>query len=263
MRGVPISPLIWRDLKTFRKKILGLVGLQEYIVRLSKKQIAFLKDEATLQEIDLKFPVLFDGVKVFHGCRPDNVESYYSHGLLPLDAEMGKRIAMSIFLSGRFPELSEQDIENAAERANGGWRHEHLYVSLDDRFLIKRCGHYLIYGSEYICAIAAGLQCIKGNGYDYQQHLRRNGRPTVFVCQLPIDRINLSDRKALVAALVDEISSDPSFKRKRSSLCDFSFFLKSKLEPNHILEHRYPKTIPDPLRQMIPYRWAPEKSNSN
>ena len=158
MRGVPISPLTWRDLKTFRKKILGLVGLQENIVHLSKKQIAFLKDEATLQEIDLKLPVLFDGVKVFHGCRPDSVESYYSHGLLPLDAEMGKRIAMSIFLSARFPELSEQDIENAADRANGNWRHGHLYVCLDDRFLIKSCGHYLIYGSEYICAIAAGLQ---------------------------------------------------------------------------------------------------------
>ena len=255
--------MTWRDLKTFRKKILGLLGLQENIVRLSKKQIAFFKDEATLQEIDLKLPVLFDGVKVFHGCRPDSIESYYSQGLLPLDAEMGKRIAMSIFLSDRFPELSVQDIENAAERANGTWRHGHLYVSLDERFLVQECGHYLIYGSEYICAIAAGLQGAKGADYDYQQHLRRNGRPTVFVCQLPIDRITLSDRKVLVAALVDEIASDPSFKCSRSSLCDFSFFLKSKLEPNRILEHRYPRTIPDPLRQMIPYRWAPEKNNSS
>lgn len=138
-----------------------------------------------------------------------------------------------------------------------------FYFSLDERFLVQECGHYLIYGSEYICAIAAGLQGTKGADYDYQQHLRRNGRPTVFVCHLPIDRITLSDRKVLVAALVDEIASDPSFKRSRSSLCDFSFFLKSKLEPHRILEHRYPRTIPDPLRQMIPYRWAPEKSNSN
>ena len=152
--------MTWRDLKTFRKNILCLVGLQENIVRLSKKQIAFLKDEATLQEIDLKLPVLFDGVKVFHGCRPDSVESYYSQGLLPLDAEMGKRIAMSIFLSDRFPELSIQDIENSAERVKEEWRHGRLYVSLDDRFLLKEGGHYLIYGSEYICAIAANLQSI-------------------------------------------------------------------------------------------------------
>lgn len=254
--------MIWRDLQTFRKKILRLLGLQENIVRLSKKQIVFLKDETTLQEIDLKLPVLFGGIKVFHGCRPDSVETYYSKGLLPLDAEMSKQIAKSIFLSSHFHELSEQDIENAAERADGRWRHGHLYVSLDDRFLVKRCGHYLIYGSEYICAIAAGLQCIKGNDYDYQQHLRRNGRPTVLVCQLPIDRITLSDRKELVAALVDEIASDPSFKRSRSSLCDFSFFLKSKVEPECILEHRYPRTIPDPLRHMTPYRWTPEKSNT-
>lgn len=129
--------MTWPELKTFRKNILCLVGLQESIVRLSKKQIAFLEDEATLQEIDLKLSVLFDGVKVFHGCRPDSVESYYSQGLLPLDAEMGKRIAMSIFLSDRFPELSVQDIENAAERANGKWRHGHLYLSLDERFLVQ------------------------------------------------------------------------------------------------------------------------------
>lgn len=251
--------MTWHDLKTFRKKILCLLGLKENISRLSKKQIAFLKDEATLQEIDLNLPVLFNGVKVFHGCRPDNVESYYSNGLLPLDAEMGKRIAMRIFLSDRFPELSEQDIENAAERVTGEWRHGRLYVSLDDRFLLKEGGHYLIYGSEYICAIAANLQSIQGTDYDYQQHLRQKGRPTVFVCQLPIDQITLSDRKGLVAALVGEIASDPSFKRGKSFPIDVSFLLKSKLEPTCILSHRHPRTILDPLRQMTPYSWASEK----
>jgi len=69
-------------------------------------------------------------------------------------------------------------------------REGRVYFCLDERALIDDAGHYLIYGSEYLCSIAACLCRIitarDGWAQDYRDVLKRRGTPTVFVCDVPV-----------------------------------------------------------------------------
>lgn len=65
--------------------------------------------------------------------------------------------ARKIFLSAEFPEITASTFDKAvASVPNADDRL--AYVSIDDRFVLQYASHYLIYGSERICDIAAALR---------------------------------------------------------------------------------------------------------
>jgi hypothetical protein len=194
------------------------------------------------------FLEIYRDVTVFHAARPQDVQTYYRDGLRLADHIELTSVARGIFLSGEFPELNE-DAFDAAVGGLSGIDNLRAYVSLDDREYIEHCGHYLIYGSEHICGIAAQLS--RNNTQDYRQVLKRFGRPTVFQFSLPLNQVDESDLIELGELLHDCIRDVRA--GKKPPVEDFTFLLQAPLSPKFILGHEHPTTIKDPLLPMQPY----------
>jgi len=78
---------------------------------------------------------------------------------------------------------------------------------------------HLIYGSEHLCAIAAGLS--ERTGRDYRQVLKGFGVPTVFRMKLPLEWVNEHDLGQLVDLLHEWI---PWVRRNRTRQASTSLF---------------------------------------
>ncbi len=88
-------------------------------------------------------------------------------------------------------------------RAPGRSDCESLHVSRSDAVPVldarEISGHYLIYGSEHICGIAASM--VRQVGLDCRQSLKRFGTPTVFRVALPREIIPKSQLRELAGHL--------------------------------------------------------------
>jgi hypothetical protein len=188
-------------------------------------------------------------VRVFHACRPRDIESYYLHGLRylrPEDAVLQLRV-----LVDRYDELvllRDEARLNAALRQiesnhRGGW----LYVGLDDRDLLKGAGHYLIYGSEYLYGILAycGISC--------QQALTREGIPTVFVLDAPVSLFSKSDMLQFARQLLAQWARNIAHRHCSAPEVDFTFALQCDIPPACIAGHYHPPRISDPLNYSVPH----------
>ena len=192
----------------------------------------------------------FKGFIGFHGCRPIDVRPYYAKGIKLADHEELTAIARRIFVSPEFPEIRSEEFDLITSKISG-IDHAKTYVVLDEQELIGYCGHYLIYGSEHICGIAASLT--RRGGRDYRQVLKRFGIPTVFRLAIPYESIP----KLQLEQLADHLSEwceefigwddPPHFS--------WSFILDALLPPEFVVAHCHPDIVPDPLLRHFPYRY--------
>lgn len=185
----------------------------------------------------------YDCFVAYHACRPIDTTSYYQNGLRLADHTALLNDALRIFGDGNFSEISREDVVESA-RAMPSSSNARLYVALDDRHIVSWCGHYLLYGSEYITGIAAGLTRL--NGFDYRQHLKSSGRPTMFELHLPLSWIGgdcLAELSSVMArrVLFDEIAYEE----------DFTMTLHRPVPPEFIISHYHPPIIRDPLTRGI------------
>jgi hypothetical protein len=125
----------------------------------------------------------YSAVRAFHACRPLDVSAYYEQGLLPLDPRRAASDFKRHFLCEDFPELDESDINSVIEETTLETIEGHVYFNLDERLLIEQCGHYLLYGSEYVVGLANGLR--RTGSSNYRQSLKNIGTPTMFICDVP------------------------------------------------------------------------------
>lgn len=199
------------------------------------------KGRVTAKRLQAVILEAYNEILVVHGGRPLNVQSYYAHGLRLARHHLLTATAKKIFVSSEFPEITEEAFRHAVSRLSG-IDNKKSYVCLDDRELLDHCGHYLIYGSEHVCAIAAQLS---RNGRDYRQVLKRVGTPTVFKIALPLEFISESDLSEL-AHLVQE--SLPKLRAGEQPLvANFTFMLTRPVPGRFFCGHEHPEMIPDPL----------------
>jgi hypothetical protein len=128
--------------------------------------------------------------------------------------------------------------------------HGKSYATLDDSYFLSHSGHYLIYGSEHICGIAAGLS---GTGIkEYRQVLKR---PTIFKLSLPftlIDDADFAELAEVVHQWVPRVRAG-----RRPTEIDFTFLLQQSLPPRSVISHQHPMVIRDPILPMQPeYRYT-------
>jgi len=109
-----------------------------------------------------------------------------------------------------------------------------VWFTISQKELIDYCGHYLIYGSEFVMGIASDLRS--------HHLLKLHGIPTVFCCDIPIEKF---DEKTL-----NEI--ERNFIEK-----DFSggFSILGKVSPREIDKHFHPEAIKNWHEQGIEYRY--------
>lgn len=120
-------------------------------------------------------------LRAYHACRPINVKEYLTNGIKPINydyalKEVKKRIVDE--------ELMEQEIITQFKRNWEGLDdiHKKVWLEVNKKVLLTYSSHYLNYGSEFIGNIAMQLGC--------QDVLKQSGKPTIFMCDLPIEDIS-------------------------------------------------------------------------
>lgn len=255
----------WQNLPSWRDEVWRMLSdvVDEHVIAEFRRSppefivsddLSWLDDivrKVTAREVDTKDLLAncllehYDAIRAFHGARPGDVETYYENGLLLLDAERFEASVRSVFLSGGFPELTPAHIENAIQAVGRDLREGRLYFEANERMLIDFCAHYMLYGSEYMVAIAAH---IKGHR-DYRQLLKHRGTPTVFVCDVPLEYMHpkaVADFaglaiEVLFESLLDADYNHPSVGRG-GGIC-----LRRPLSPDCIVSHYHPDGLRDPL----------------
>lgn len=214
----------WTTTSTWRPILKRLSGQ-----RLSRKRV----QEALLST--------YLGVEVVHACRTANVSSYYEKGLLPSDSAALDEIAANLL---RCPTATEAETHALIAASNKiGWRdHGKLYVSVDSRSLIERHGHYLIYGSERILAIAAHLT---GDPSPYRRKLKSFGQPTLFRALLRWQFLPEHRIEDFCRVVVSEFRHVEAYGVTRR--LTHSFVLDQKIPPEDLLGHFHPTEICDPM----------------
>ncbi|MFZ1083042.1 MAG: hypothetical protein WAO19_14085 [Candidatus Kryptoniota bacterium] len=193
------------------------------------------------------FTNTYSHILTYHGCRASDIQNYYRNGLLTLNASIQNRNFKKLFCNGHFNEISKDDIDYAIDAMGKENRENRLFLGLDDRTLIGRAGHYLIYGSEYITGLVARLS--ERLKKDYRTYLRNIGEPTIFKVKLPISATKNADIINLFPHLF-EMWVYNKVKRKSISIAlDYSIILRKKIPSEYIIGHYHPDEIRDPLNK--------------
>ncbi len=186
----------------------------------------------------------FKKLRAFHGTRTSDVAGFYRNGLLPLDPGTSQAQARAIFLSGAFTELCAVDIETAIQAVGSDLRARRVFFEANEELLVEQCGHYLLYGSEYLTAIAAHL-----NGHrDYRQVLKSRGEPTLFICDVPLPLIGghtlLEFAGMALENVFQELLDGEGYAPERWR--GAGFCIQQPLPPECIIDHYHPVVSRDP-----------------
>ena len=169
----------------------------------------------------------FTHIRAYHACRVQSIERYKAEGIRTLGYDellmMTKERLSSL-------NIEEQKIEKAFSEI---WKkyeacmNRHVYLGVWKEELLQQSGHYLVYGSETITAVAATL-----GGEYFQSILKRIGKPTLIVCNVPI--VDIDDYWLNSISRSMPINSDASV-------------YVDEVRPDNIIGFEYPKKIFDPL----------------
>lgn len=193
-------------------------------------------------------------IKMYHCCRPSDIQSYYEIGIKTLDvAEMNARFRELFLDNPIFAQITEAHIKAAEESMASSYkRHDYVYFGMDARFLINYCGHYLIYGSEYLGGLATFLQ--QQVDHDFKAELRKFGVPTIFKVKMPVTAFSGSELRELASEALRNWACNIAHNRTYSYKLDFGKEVDYGLTPDHIIGHYHPDKIPDPLNNRRIYR---------
>lgn len=195
----------------------------------------------------------YDVIRAYHGARPVDLAPYYERGLEPMDPARMEQQARDFFLSGRFPGVTSNDVEQAIASVGRQLREGRIYFEASKRMLEDHCAHYMLYGSEFITGVAAGLT--RRHGLDYRQELKTVGRPTIFVCDVPLSWMPegwLEEYAGSALEALFEALLDPGYRHPPDGR-GTGIMIQRRLPPEYIVAHYHPQRLMDPLlgRRMI------------
>lgn len=247
------KPVIWSLISQYvDDKVIEIFMNQppEYVVGDDLSWLEARIDDAGNGLVDIKAYLndqlleRYDCIRSYHGARPLHLESYYESGLQPLRTDHAKGLIEDIFLNGDFPELTQGVIAKAIEDVGPETREGRVYFEANERLLVEQCGHYMLYGSEYIIAVAAHLQ----GDRNYRPHLKTIGTPTVFLCDVPLRMLHPATLASFAGMALEFIFSDliegnfePSWSRGAG------FSIRELLRPEYIVGHYHPDIKRDPF----------------
>ncbi len=189
----------------------------------------------------------FEFIRVVHGTRIERIEDVYEKGLLPLDVAAYHARAEEIFLVSDYPKLDREKLEAAIQIVGADIREDRVWFDGNERMLVEDAAHYMIYGSEYLIAIAASLRGFR----DYREALRKFGKPTVFVCDVPLKWMSPSVLMEFGGSTLETIiegyrtGEDIGPGRYEGA----GFCIHRILPPEYIVGHYHPNKLKNPLRR--------------
>lgn len=114
----------------------------------------------------------------YHACRAENEQFFRTQGLKPYTKDEALSAAIHKLECDR---VSQKDIKTKFEEL-WGTQPKSVYLMLETTELLGTSCHYLIYGSEFINALAMHLGC--------RDRLKEIGKPMFLVCAVPISDIH-------------------------------------------------------------------------
>lgn len=168
----------------------------------------------------------FTHIRVYHACRTTNTESYIKEGIHSFSRKQAyKMVKDTLSQCG----IEEKEILKCFnEKWNDNIDHfNNVCVNISKEDMLHLSGHYLVYGSEFICGMAADLFC--------QYKLKKIGKPTLLECHINKRKFS---RSTLQAIEDNEI---------KYGYWDGGIYLLDEVSPNEIVEITYPRKIYDPL----------------
>lgn len=253
---------IWRmiaDVVTAEVRDQFVADPPEYVV---SDDLSWLDDlilQVTGQSTDMKtlmaerLSAEYRAFRAGHGTRTDDVGQFYGEGLRLLRADDAEARARALWLDGQFPHATEAKLQAAIAdidaRGQAGGREGRLYFAADERTLITRpggSGHYLVYGGEYLFCL--GIRLV--GRWETKQVLKTVGRPTMFVCDIPMSMLRDSTIRDFGGSILEFLFSElveGMEARALSPGAGSTLSLTCDLPPEHIVGHYHPLTIYDPL----------------
>lgn len=191
-----------------------------------------------------RLPTRYDAIRAFHGARPVDPARYRTQGLRTLDTNEKLQDLVRLFDANGLGVSPEQLAAATAAILPDG-RAGRLYFEANAAHLLRDCGHYMLYGSEFLIAIAAHIS------EQHRAFLRTIGTPTVFVCDVPLALVSPYQLEAYAGMALEAIflaelgtPKDLGHEHQPSGLV-----IRTDLPPHCIREHFHPTRLFDPFRQ--------------
>lgn len=181
-----------------------------------------------------QFPTRYQFVRAFHGCRPVSIESYKEHGIMVSNPAVLNDLAFQIFQNAERIESAIKDLKtNSPSYPDHNQGKVFFCLTLEE--FIEDCGHYLLYGSEYLGAI--------GFRIGQAETLRRRGRATVVECNIPMTDISGEYIKCLMGEILRVILRKYCLRFPGPNHVDFGFHISRNLDPQNIVGFHFPTGI--------------------
>ncbi|MCZ6542140.1 MAG: hypothetical protein O6768_00575 [Planctomycetota bacterium] len=186
----------------------------------------------------------YDGIRLYHGCSPARLDSYWSDGIVPMTPDRLTRTCRSHLMTDQDPGDVRRNFENILEIQTGLIYADkvsfHLYAEVFHRI----AGYYLIYGSHSVFAVAVLLS--RMTGIDFRRRLAGTGRPTVLTCDIPLARLSIGQLARLCEFLAaGVVAGDDGAGRLR--IADFHLEVEGSVAPWCIVAHDHPVTVEDSI----------------
>lgn len=196
-----------------------------------------------------RFGEAFHAFHVYHACRPHDPLSYASRGLQMRDPDGLRAHAERIF--GRLG-ISRAEIDEACRGKRIDEEAGELFLALDDRDFAEHAGHYLIYGGEYLLAVAAGLH--KTYGEAPRRELAVEGVPTIFEWRCPTAMVSFHCLQEFAGVMLSNLFQAAATGDDLGSEIDFTITVRRGLPADEMISHYHPRRIRDPQRGFAVYR---------
>lgn len=169
-------------------------------------------------------------IRAYHACRAEDEQIFRTHGLKPYTRDEALEVAVRK-LEHNYVNRKAIEIEfNALWESNTPTK---VWLMLDPTELLSISTHYLIYGSEFLNALAMRLGC--------RNRLKEFGKPMIIACNVPISDISL--------CWLNDLEQD--IKNKDTAHRSIAV---STVTPENVIEINYPSGF---VRD--PYSWIKYK----
>lgn len=121
-------------------------------------------------------------ILAYHACRAEDGQVFLTQGLRPYTKDEALAAAIQKLKSDR---VSRNDIETVFHplwKETQSSQPARVWLMLESEEFLSESGHYLIYGSEFLNALAMRLGC--------RERLTQIGKPMIVVCIIPIADIS-------------------------------------------------------------------------
>jgi hypothetical protein len=184
-------------------------------------------------------------VRCYHGCRTDDAGTYFRQGLRVHRREEQEAAVRQLVESDARLRWMLPGLADTFAKFPSTTDEHRCFVVLDDRALLDRAAHYLIYGSEWICAVL---------GRGSRGPLLERGVPTMIEVDLPLMWTSFGQREALASLLLREWTRQVAQRPRQVLVVDFTFTMHHDLPPEVVTGHYHPTEMEDPLEGSSLYR---------